>query len=257
MSLKINLLSLSLLLGSSLARDVPSNIQKLYKDIKSQGQCNNKLASGFYSTEEGDNNFSYCGDRLKTSNIIYIQGTGGQFTNMDIDCDGTQGSAADDGRCGNSGDTQSITSFADTVAGYNQGIKDLDANIHPYVVFGNSGSKNGYKTFDPTKYGIKPLSVMAVVCGDQLVYGIWGDENGADGDKAVVGEASISLATKCYGTSMNGNNGHDENDVLYIAFVGQNAVPGAGGAKWAAKNFNEFESSIEKLGDKLIGGIST
>lgn len=88
---------------------------------------------------------------------------------MDIDCDGTQGSAADDGRCGNSGDTQSITSFADTVKGYGKGINDLDANIHPYVVFGNVGSKQGYTSFDPQKYGIEPLSVMAVVCGDKLV----------------------------------------------------------------------------------------
>jgi hypothetical protein len=33
-----------------------------------------------------------------------------------------------------------------------------------------------------------------------------------------VGEASIALATACYGISVNGNSGHDENDVLYIAF---------------------------------------
>lgn len=88
---------------------------------------------------------------------------------MDIDCDGTQGSSADDGRCGNSGDTQSVTSFADTVKGYGSGVKDLDANIHPYVVFGNVGSKKGYKTFDPQEHGIEPLSVMTVVCGDKLV----------------------------------------------------------------------------------------
>lgn len=88
---------------------------------------------------------------------------------MDIDCDGVQGSPADDGRCGNSGDTQSITSFADTVAGYNRGIEDLDANIHPYVVFGNVGGEEGFTSFDPEEFGIEPLSIVAVVCGDQLV----------------------------------------------------------------------------------------
>jgi len=88
---------------------------------------------------------------------------------MDIDCDGVQGSPADDGRCGNSGDTQSITSFADTVRDYGVGIDDLDANAHPYVVFGNAGEKAGYTTFDPKEYGIEPLSVIAVVCGDKLV----------------------------------------------------------------------------------------
>jgi hypothetical protein len=88
---------------------------------------------------------------------------------MDVDCDGTQGSPADDGRCGSSGDTQSVTSFADTVRGYGRGVRDLDANIHPYVVFGNTGNKPGYTNFDPRAYGIEPLSVMAVVCGNKLV----------------------------------------------------------------------------------------
>jgi hypothetical protein len=32
------------------------------------------------------------------------------------------------------------------------------------------------------------------------VYGIWGDTNGDDGDEAMVGEASISLATACFGS---------------------------------------------------------
>lgn len=88
---------------------------------------------------------------------------------MDIDCDGAQGGPADDGRCGDSGDTQSITSFADTVRAYNKGIADLYANVHPYVVFGNSGTKSGYKNFDPQNYGVHPLSLMAVVCGNKLV----------------------------------------------------------------------------------------
>lgn len=46
------------------------------------------------------------------------------------------------------------------------GISDLDANVHPFVVFGN---EEGYPSFDPKTYGIKPLSVMAVVCNEQLV----------------------------------------------------------------------------------------
>lgn len=54
---------------------------------------------------------------------------------------------------------------------------------------------------------------------------------------------------------MNGNNGHDENDVLYIAFPGADAVPGPDGAKWNAASFEEFEASITGLGDKLIARI--
>ncbi|KAI0836380.1 glycoside hydrolase family 75 protein [Hypoxylon sp. FL0890] len=254
MSLK-NFLGVSMLLGTSLARDVPSNVRNFYNSIKSKGQCSSALATGFYSEYNDDNSFSYCGDHLSDYKVIYITGSNGQFTNMDIDCDGTQGSAADDGRCGNSDDTQSITSFADTVRGYGKGVDDLDANIHPYVVFGNVGSKAGFTEFDPQEYGVEPLSVMAVVCGDQLIYGVWGDENGDDGEKSVVGEASISLATACYGTSMTGDNGHDENDVLFIAFTGTDAVPGKNGAKWDASNYDEFESSIQGLGDTLIQRI--
>jgi hypothetical protein len=206
---------------------------------------------------------------------------------MDIDCDGKQGGSADDGRCRAGGDTQPVTAFQHIVAGYGKGINDLNANVHPYVVFGNTGDKGGWVTFDPQQYGIEPLSLMAVVCGDQLVrfffpsscgfwvlsppkatdslarfiltrgqiYGVWGDINGDDGDHALVGEASISLATACYGDSMTSDNGHIDEDVLYIAFNGTRAVPGAGGAKWTAKNYGEFQQSIRHLGDTLISKL--
>ncbi|KAK3392874.1 family 75 glycoside hydrolase [Podospora didyma] len=189
------LLSLSLLRGISSARNVPSNLRNLYNTLKSNGTCSNK--------------------------------DGTSFVNMDIDCDGTQGSPADDKHC------------------YKKGIRDLDANIHRYVVFGNTGKKSGWKTFDPQKHGIKLLSLMAVVCEDQLIYGIWGDMNGDDGPHPMVGEASTSLATACYGKKhITGDNGHDQDNVLYIAFTGDDAVPGANGANWAATNYKAFESSI-------------
>jgi hypothetical protein len=197
---------------------------------------------------------------------------------MDIDCDGIQGGPGDDGRCGHSTDTQSTTSFSDVVQSYADGVADLNANVHPYVVFGNTGNKPGYVNFDPQKYGVRPLSVMAVVCNNTLVctpfsavseegfglahivtlrwqiYGIWGDENGDDENLPLVGEASISLATACFGDSMNGDNGHGENDVLYIAFIGKDAVPGAS-ANWSATSYDDFERSIQGLGDKLIKRI--
>jgi hypothetical protein len=106
---------------------------------------------------------------LKDYNVIYLQGTKGKLVNMDIDCDGIQGSSADDGRCGSSGDTQSVTSFQDRIQDYGAGRKDLDANIHPYVVFGNVGTKKNWPTFDAQKHGIKPLSIIAVVCGEKMV----------------------------------------------------------------------------------------
>lgn len=81
--------------------------------------------------------------------------------------------------------------------------------------------------------------------------------NGDDGDAAFVGEASLSLATACYGTDMNGNHGYNGNDVLYIGFPGQDAVPGADGAAWTAQSYDEFEESIVGFGDRLIERIQS
>jgi hypothetical protein len=46
------------------------------------------------------------------------------------------------------------------------GIEDLDANLHSYVVFGNEGAD---PSFSPQEHEIEPLSIMAVVCNDQVV----------------------------------------------------------------------------------------
>ncbi|KAL2129771.1 hypothetical protein VTI74DRAFT_7323 [Chaetomium olivicolor] len=253
-----NQLLLPALLGAAgvSARDIPSNVKNFYDSLRAGGTCSNKLATGFYAKDDGPNTFSYCGDHLNDYNVIYIKGTGSALADMDIDCDGEQNGRGDDGRCGNSGDTQGHTAFEDVVKGYKKGIKDLNAFIHPYVVFGNEGSKSGWKTFNPKKYNIEPLSVMAVVCNNKLIYGIWGDTNGDDGPKPMVGEAAISVGTACFGASaVDGNTGHDQTDVLYIAFPGKDAVPGADGANWGATSWQAFESSIEGLGNKLIQRI--
>jgi len=46
------------------------------------------------------------------------------------------------------------------------GIPDLDANLHPYVVFGNEEHS---PSFDPEAHGMERLSVMAIVCNNQVV----------------------------------------------------------------------------------------
>lgn len=123
-----------------------------------------------YSSECAANvlpDFGYCGDHLADYKIMYLQGKNGELVNMDIDCDGALGEG--DGSCDSSGDTQPQTTFQETVAGYNKGIKDLNAYIHSFVVLGNDGSKNGYIEFKPEQYGIEPLSTVAVVCGDKMV----------------------------------------------------------------------------------------
>lgn len=179
---------------------------------------------------------------------------------MDVDCDGV-GGVGEDGRCRYelSPDTQNVTSFRDAVVGYGKGLKDLNPYVHPYVVFGNDkGTRHraGWHPFDPTEKGMKPLSVMAVVCsGYQVVYGIWGDTNGDDGAKPMIGEASLALATACGGKGMNGDSGIDEDSILFVGFTGDEAVPGANGANWTATDFDSFEKSIEGLGTQLVGRI--
>ena len=84
---------------------------------------------------------------------------------------------------------------------------------------------------------------------------MWGDTNGDDG-APLVGEASISLATECFGTGINGNSGHDQADVLYIAFPGSVADTVHKHAHWSAKNFTDFEDSITSTGDSLIAKLS-
>ncbi|KAL8849082.1 MAG: hypothetical protein Q9221_005926 [Calogaya cf. arnoldii] len=237
------------------AISVPSNVRNFYNRVR-PATCTGteKLKGGFYDQEGSGAQWSYCRKAFPSGkHAIYLHGPSTKLANMDIDCDGDLSNPVD-GRCGKSQDTQGQTSFKSQVqAASGRKVSDLNSNIHPYVVFGNERDDGG-ATFNPKSVGIKPLSVMAVVCGDKMFYGVWGDTNGDDGPP-LVGEASLSLATACYGKSMNGNNGHDTADVLYIAFPGDDAVPGSS-ANWGASNFQQFEDSITALGSSLVARLS-
>ncbi|KAL1871241.1 serine/threonine-protein kinase HAL4/sat4 [Paecilomyces lecythidis] len=160
---------------------------------------------------------------------------------MDVDCDGANNTA---GNCSNDPSGQGETTFRHIVKSY--GIPDLNASIHSYVVFGNEGS---IPSFNPRAYGMRPLSVMAVICNEQLFYGVWGDTNGG----VDTGEASISLATACFPDgNITADNGHRAHDVLYLGFTGRSAVPRRDGARWTASKFEEFEASLARIGDRLV-----
>jgi hypothetical protein len=154
---------------AAFAYQLPQNLRTIYDNhkvttlpsftdtiltIDQAGSCSNRLSDRF---PEGAR---YCGD---ISGAIYLKGSNGNYDNMDIDCDGANNHA---GACSNDPSGQGETAFKDTVMKY--GIPDLDANVHPYVVFGNDGAS---PSFDPAQHGIKPLSVMAVVCNGQVVSG--------------------------------------------------------------------------------------
>ncbi|EEP79842.1 hypothetical protein UREG_04688 [Uncinocarpus reesii 1704] len=191
--------------------------------------------------------FVYCGDRLISEGILYITGPSNTMAlaNMDVDCDGANRS---DGDCKNDPSGQDQTAFKDEVRVY--GISDLDSNKHGYVVLGNQGTS---PWFEPKVYGIQPLSVVAVVCNNMLFYAVWGDTNGG----ILTGEASMSLAKACFpNEGLNGDNGHETHDVLYVAFNGSEAKPGAKGADWRANNFTTFEESLAHIGDRLVKRVS-
>ncbi|KAJ2983003.1 hypothetical protein NQ176_g1009 [Zarea fungicola] len=251
----LNILKTSIALGlfanPILARDVPANIRSLYNSIRAIGQCSNALKCGFYSVEPVSRDFCYCGDHLPSDGIVYLQGTGGSLVNMDINCNG--GPRDGDGSCDKSTDNQPLTYFREISESYNNG-SDLNAYVHPFVTFGNYGTKRSYPTFDPRSVGIEPYSIMAVVCGDKLVYGFWGDAD-TDVGPGLVGEAADSIGRYCYGNAVDYYHAHDDNDVLYIAFTGHDAVLGPDDAKWDAESFDEFQRSIQAQGDRFISRI--
>jgi hypothetical protein len=73
----------------------------------------------------------------------------------------------------------------------------------------------------------------------------------------MVGEASIALATACFGANnVNGDQAYDTNDVLYIAFPGSVADTVVPSAPWSAESFDDFENAIAPTGDKLVATLS-
>lgn len=133
------------------AYDLPANLRNIYNNHKS-GSCKKALSS------KSSSGAVFCGD---VPNALFLKSNNG-YDNMDIDCDGADDKA---GACSNDPSGYGATAFKDTVKTY--GIPDLNANIHPYVVF------NEAPYFSPQKYGMKPLSVMAVVCNNQVVSFPW------------------------------------------------------------------------------------
>ncbi|GAA5904219.1 hypothetical protein JCM8208_006805 [Rhodotorula glutinis] len=163
--------------------------------------------SGGYKTNgSGKDGTRYCADSEDEPSFVWWQ------SNMDIDCDGSDGKGE---ICNGDGSYQSSTTFQDDDG------KHIDAQAIQYVVIDQDDD------FDPVKFGIQPLSVVAVVCGGKLTFGVWADTNALGS----MGEASVYLARTCFGTQMTGNYGHGEPDVTYIAFPGskEDTVPSASG----------------------------
>ncbi|KAJ7035204.1 fungal chitosanase of glycosyl hydrolase group 75-domain-containing protein [Mycena alexandri] len=118
------------------------------------------------------------------------------IADMDVDCDGPKSN------CKGNRDGQSETSFG-----------ALDATKVPYFVLPERFTQE-YKSI------LKDNALGAIICNGKMFYGIYGDQD-ADSPQ-VIGEASILIGQTCFpGGTINGDNGHPENDVAYIVFGSQ------------------------------------
>jgi chitosanase len=240
-------------------------------------QCSKKLAGPY------NGGMHYCGDIPKA---IYLKGKRGLYDKMEITCDGVRNV---DGPCSKDPDRVGDTAFKEVAR--EKGWPDLDPSIHSYVVFGNDGDK---ATFDPQAVGMRPYSVVAVVCNNQVVrdnrtlfaslqrsqfeigffvfatywnkaaangwnylqfYGIWGDTN----RKVDTGIASSALGKFCFPEDhLTIDNGHGSRDIMYLGFIGDQAVPNWGRAyraEWKTKSAEKFQKSLKALGERLISEL--
>lgn len=235
--------------GAAACREVPSNLKSFYSSHKNV-KCANPISIK-YNSGQGGADTVYCKDNA--SGAVFLKDNSNGYADVDIDCDGAGMGTGD---CGDDPSGQSMTAFKDLVQQYSGGkIDDLNTHIHNFVVLGNDNSAeegDGGQSFEPTKAAkIQPLSVVAVVCGEKLVYGVWGDVNGGK----LTGETSLSLAKQCFpNEGLSGDNGHGDHDVLYLAFPGQDAI--AKDVNWGASTAKEFEASLATIGDKLVKKVA-
>lgn len=140
---------------------------------------------------------------------------------MDIDCDGGTGL-----ECKSDPYYQPDTSCSDSSG------DALDASNLPFVVLPLDG--NGW---DDANYGIKCGTVIAVIYGDQVEYGVFGDR----GPKGVVGEASYAMA-ELFGINSSPTSGGVDSGVTYIVFT-DNAVVTPIDSHSAAQTLGEQEAA--------------
>ncbi|BGP51685.1 hypothetical protein JCM10450v2_007635 [Rhodotorula kratochvilovae] len=209
--------------------DVPSALDAFNARLGTAGSLScddgggvavDKREGGYKTNGSGKDGTRYCADKEEGAGYVWWQ------SNMDIDCDGSDGSAD---VCQGDGSFQSDTAFQDDNG------KNIDAQAVQYVVIDQDDD------FDPTSFGIQPLSVVAVLCGGKLTFGVWADTNALGS----MGEASVHLGRVCFGSQINGNFGHSEPDVLYIAFPGskEETVP---------KGYGSDEETMFEMGKGLV-----
>ncbi|KAL4952722.1 fungal chitosanase [Aspergillus filifer] len=147
---------------------------------------------------------------------------------MDVDCDGI------DERCRGNEDGLPETNWG-----------ALSAYEVPWVVIPDE-----YLT---ANHDILPgNNVAAVICNGRMFYSILGDSNGDD--PQLTGEASWLMARTCFPHEhLNGSSGHEQFDVTYIVFLGQQAVlPNTAINNHYVTDFGTLHS----MGDRLVSALA-
>lgn len=125
---------------------------------------------------------------------------------LDVDCDGkpsAQCSLATDP------DYQNQTAATDSRD------QPLDAAALPYIVVPSPSAR-----WDFTASGVHLGSVVAVIHGDDLRFGVVGDT----GPTSIIGEASYAMAASLPGVDPDPSTGGTDDEVSYIVFTGADAV---------------------------------
>jgi hypothetical protein len=156
------------------------------------GSCSPISAGKLRNDEDGAATVSVCGG---PGDVVWWK------ADLDVDCDGKKSAV-----CNSStdGSFQSQTAAVDSTGAY------LDAATLPYVVVPLPSSKFDYKAA-----GIRLGSVVAVIYGDKVEYGIVGDL----GPSSAIGEASYAMA-KRLGINPDPSIGGVDSGVTYVAFTG-------------------------------------
>ncbi|KAJ0416256.1 fungal chitosanase of glycosyl hydrolase group 75-domain-containing protein [Aspergillus carlsbadensis] len=150
---------------------------------------------------------------------------------MDIDCDGINF------QCDGNLDGQPLTNWG-----------ALSAYEVPFIVIPN-------RFLEANPAATPGNNVAAVICNNQMYYGILGDTN--HNDPQVTGEASWLLSRTCFpDADLNGNRGHDEPDVTYILFAGEQAVlPETAHNDKFITDFDTLRSMGDNLVTSLLGNL--
>ena len=177
-------------LASIDANDLPTAAELL----ATMAACNPRVGGAFATDSGGTSNISICG----LTNAVYWK------ADLDIDCDGKMST-----QCNLTTDPayQNQTSATDSHGA------PLDAAALPFVVVPGRSVRFDYQTA-----GLDLGSVVAVIYGDQVAYGVIGDT----GPTAIIGEASYAMAV-ALGIDPDPSTGGVDTGVAYLAFTGAGA----------------------------------